>query len=106
MALNGVKDEEAVGQFREQLRRYGYDPAFESLYRSQPGFAPPHLPPTLYRETDLERVRITSFKGDRLPSMVMNVGYDLEVHGPGLSGAEADAVVKRLLLASPLTPAK
>lgn len=101
----GARDEEAVGQFREQLRRYGYDPAYESLYRTQPGFAPPHLLPTLYRETDLDRVRITSFKDDRLPSMVMNVGYDLEVHGFGLSGDEADAVVKQLLLAPPLTSA-
>jgi hypothetical protein len=104
VTTTGAKDEEAVWQFREQLLRYGYDPAYESLYRSQPGFAPPHLPATLYRERDLERVRISSFKDNRLPSMVINVGYDLEVHGAGLSGDEADAVVKRLLLATPLTP--
>lgn len=101
----GATDEEAVSLFRQQLRHYGYDSACESLYRSQPGFAPPHLPATLYREQDLDRVRITSFKDDRLPSMVMNVRYDLEVCGAGLSGDDADAVMTRLLVATPLTPA-
>jgi len=105
VTTTGSRDEEAVDQFREQLLQYGYDPAYDSLYRTQPGFGPPHLPPTLYRERDLDRVRLTSFKGDRLPSMVVNVGYDLEVHGSGLSNDEADAVLKKLLLAAPLGPA-
>ncbi|HEY1267321.1 MAG TPA: PD-(D/E)XK motif protein [Candidatus Binatia bacterium] len=98
----GTKDEEAVSHFHEELRRYGYDQAYESLYRSQPGFSPPHLPPTFYREIDLERVRISSFKDDKLPSMVVNVGYDMEVHGAGLSGDRADEIVKRLLCAPAL----
>lgn len=100
----GTKDQEAIGRFREQLLRYGYDPAYESLYRAQAGFTPPHLAPTLYHERDLDRVRIASFKGDRLPSMVVNVGYDLEVHGIGLPTDEADAVLERLLLAPALAP--
>lgn len=102
VTTTGLRDSEAVALFREQLLRYGYDPAYESLYRTQPGFSPPHLPPALYRERDLDRVRITSFKDDRLPSMVVKVGYELEVHGSGLPNDESDGVLKTLLLAASL----
>lgn len=92
-------DSDSVLEFRSRLGRYGYAAQYESLYRIEPGFAPPHLPAVFFREADLDRVRIDSFKGDRLPSMVVNVRYDLQVHGVGLQSAEADEVVRRLLRA-------
>jgi hypothetical protein len=101
----GSPDDEAVSEFRACLKRYGYDSTLESFYRSQPGVAPPHLLPTLYRETELDRVRSTSFKGDMLPTMVVNVGYDLEVFGTGLSSEAEEEVLERLLRAAALTPA-
>ena len=103
LTRTGEPDSDGIAAFRQKLVRYGYDPIHESLYRAQPGFRPPHLAPTLYREKDLDRVRLTSFRGDALPSMVVNVGYDLEVRGNGLTGEEADAVLERLLMAPPLS---
>lgn len=100
VTASGTRDDEAVAMFNEQLSRYGYNPAYEGIYRAQSGFSPPHLPPTLFRERDLDRVRITSFKNDRLPTMVVGVGYELEVHGPGLAADAADAVLTRLMLAT------
>ena len=101
---SGERDEEAIQRFRGELLQYGYNPLHEALYRVQSGFAPPHLLPALFREQDLDRVRHTSFKGDKLPSMVVNVGYDLEVHGPGLNGETTDAVLTRLLISPALGP--
>jgi hypothetical protein len=95
----GRPDEQAILIFCEGLKGYGYDKAQTGLYRSQPGFAPPHLSPALYPEESLDRLRLSSFREDRLPSMVIGVGYTLEVQGPGLSPERERSVLERLVRA-------
>ncbi len=59
----GRPDEQAIFIFCEGPKGYGYDRAQTALYRSQPGFAPPHLAPALYPEESLDRLRLSSLAG-------------------------------------------
>ena len=100
--LSGAPDEPAVGRFHERLRTYGYNSQLGPIYMSLPGFRPPHLTPAIFRERDLDRLRVTSFKGDHLPGMVVSVGYTLEVQAAELAPADADFVLERLLRSAAL----
>ena len=53
---DGSPDDEAIQNFRMKLAQVGYEGRHEAFYRQMPGFAPPHLIPTLYSETHLDRL--------------------------------------------------
>jgi hypothetical protein len=101
--VSGVPDEPALRMFRGQLRAYGYDPVFDPIYRAAPGYAKPHLLPALFPETELDRLRLSSFVGGQLPSMVSAVHYNLSITSPELPSPSADALLARLLAAPPVT---
>lgn len=94
---DGSPDLDLIAEFYRDLREYGYEPAREGLYRSMPGFLNFHLLPRLYREAELDRVRLTSFKGDELPRMVREVSYRIELLAPELNSVEEKVVVRSLL---------
>jgi hypothetical protein len=99
---SGEPDAEARSLFGSQLSEYGYDSSREPLYRGLPGFLPPHLPPALFPETRLERVRKTSFQGGQLPRMVVNVGYTLDVNCEPETPAATEATLSKFLSAKTL----
>lgn len=94
---DGQPDFDLRAKLSDNLRLCGYEPERESLYRSCPGFLSFHLPPKLFREQELDRVRLTSFKGDRLPSMVVEVAYKLDVQSCELNTKQEKEVLRRML---------
>ncbi|MBM3507149.1 MAG: PD-(D/E)XK motif protein [Alphaproteobacteria bacterium] len=94
---DGSPDVDAIRSFDAGLRAYGYDPDKAKLYDAGPGFLNIHLPPRLFRERELDRVRLTSFKGDQPPSMVNEVMYMLEMRANELTPAEERSVLVQLL---------
>jgi len=94
---DGEPDTYLRGKLSDNLRLYGYEPEQESLYRSCPGFLNFHLPPKLFREQELDRVRLTSFKGDTLPSMVRDVAYTLDVQSQELTPQEEREIFRSML---------
>src|SRR5439155_5020125 len=94
---DGRSDLDAVQRFRGQLAGYGFDPRHEAFYLSAPGFLKPHLAPTLFRETDLDRLRLTSFINGSLPSMVASVSYVLDIKADPIPDSETDLILKTLL---------
>lgn len=99
---DGTPDEDALAHFHKALLAYGYERANEKLYAAGPGFMNFHLQPRLFRERDLDRVRLSSFKNDRLPSMVNEIMYLLELRSAELS-VQDERVVLALLLQSAAT---
>ena len=97
VGADGSPDEAAQAQFDEGLVRYGYDHSQESVYRAMPGILNLHLPPRLFRAADLDRLKLTSFKGDALPSMVSEVAYVLEAASQELSPAQEQEALRRML---------
>ena len=88
----------AVHSFYQKLESVGYLPRFGDLYRSAPGVMPnPLLPPKLFRSFDLDRVMMSSFKGNRLPSMVTSVSYEINISAPPLRERDADAALLSLI---------
>ena len=88
----------AVHSFYQKLESFGYQPQFGDLYRSEPGVMPnPLLPPKLFRASDLDRVRMSSFKWNRLPSMVTAVSYEINISAPPLGERDVDAVLLSLI---------
>lgn len=94
---NGAPDEDALSTLSAAVRASGYNPAKEKLYNAGPGFMNFHLPPKLFREGELDRVRLASFKGEKLPSMVSEVMYMLEIRTNELSPKEERDVLVQLL---------
>ena len=94
---DGREDLEAIGRFRVQLTAYGFDKRHEGYYLAAPGFLKPHLAPELFAEKDLDRLRLTSFVGGSLPSMVASVSYVLDIRADPLPASEAVLVLRRLL---------
>ena len=94
---DGSADENALAMFQKALLAYGYERGKEKLYASGPGFMNFHLLPRLFRERDLDRVRLSSFKSDRLPSMVSEVMYMLELRSAELTPKEERDVLSRLV---------
>lgn len=90
-------------RFHKQLLSYGYDVAEKERYDSQVGFMHPHLPPVLFADGDLDRVRINSFVDGKLPSMVTNVSFELNVTAEPLSRDATAAVYRSLLESDPVT---
>ncbi len=104
LSLDGSPDEDARMQYDEVVQRYGYDASQEAVYRALPGVLNFHLPPRFYRVSDLDRLRLTSFKGDAPPSMVSEVSYVLDVRATELSPGEEQELLLSLLR-SPATGA-
>jgi hypothetical protein len=99
----GEPDTVALYEFQARLASAGYDSAFEASYRSAPGIVPnPLLPPRLFRVSDLERLQLSSFKNETLPSTVTAIAYDLDVVGEALTENDAAGVVHDLLRAQAL----
>lgn len=103
VTASGEPDQDCIALFREQLKRYGYDPSKEEVYRGAAGYMKPHLPGALFAEESLDRVRATSFKGDTLPSMVRAVSYTLELSGEPLTEEQGETILNSLLTASTMT---
>ena len=90
----------AVHSFYQKLESAGYLRRFGDLYRSEPGVMPnPLLPPKVFRASDLDRVRMSSFKGNRLPSMVTAVSYEINISAPPLGERDVDAALVSLITA-------
>jgi hypothetical protein len=94
---SGNPDALALAHFRKQLKAYGFDWADRSIYERQHGFLAPHLPPALFRETDLRRLTESDFVEGKLPETVRSLSYDLEIVAPTLSNEEIEAVLDELL---------
>jgi hypothetical protein len=99
----GRPDEAGVERFKSQLASYGYQDRHEAIYSRQSGFVKPHLAPALFRETDLDRLRLSSFVGASLPDMVASVSYVLDIKADPLPDMEAIDALKRLLTQPPVT---
>ncbi len=88
----------AVHSFYQKLESVGYLHRFRDLYRSEPGVMPnPQLPPKLFRTSDLDRIKLSSFKGNRLPSMVTAVSYEINISASPLGERDADTVLLSLI---------
>lgn len=98
---DGSSDEDALARFQKTVRAYRYDPAKEKFYSSGPGFMNFHLPPRLFRERELDRVRLSSFKGEQLPTMASEVMCMLEIRANELSPGDERGVLVRLLESPP-----
>lgn len=94
---SGAPDSIAQHRFDEAVRRYGYDSAHEAQYRAAPGVLNFHLPPKVYLVADLDYLKMTSFKGDALPTMVTEVSYLLDVKSQELSTIQESAVFDKLV---------
>lgn len=95
--FDDLSDAELQKKYEICLEKYGYQMGRESLYRAGPGFLNVHLAPRMFNEIDLERIRLTSFKNDSLPKMVLDVSYSLEMQAPELQKESEKAILDRLL---------
>lgn len=100
LTMDGKLDDEALAKFRSQLSGYGYDRAQERQYAAAPGYLKPHLAGALFRDSDLRRLRYSSFVDGKLPSMVTAVSYVVNVTSDPLSDEETEEVLRRLLTAT------
>ena len=94
---HGRPDKSALEHFRSQVRAYGFDWAHKDIYERMDGFLAPHLPPALFREAELRRLKVEDFVGGRVPETVRSIAYSLEVMAPALVGSEFSRVLDRLL---------
>jgi hypothetical protein len=92
----------AITKFHTQLKEYGYNPIHEPLYLSGMGYSNPHLRPALFREIDLDRLKMTSFTGGKMPSMVSSISYVLNISSPELTPMQEKEVLTRILLNPPV----
>lgn len=91
---------EVISEFYRKLVSVGYDRQSEHIYASEPGILPNStLPPKLFHVDDIDRVRLSSFKGDQLPSMVTAVSYEINITASPLSEQDMDAALLSLLVA-------
>jgi hypothetical protein len=98
---DGSPDEKTLALFQTCLQAYGYNPAKESLYNAGPGFMNFHLPPRVFRERELDRLRLSSFKSDTFPTMVTEVMYMLNIRADELTPASERAILVQLLTSAP-----
>lgn len=89
----------ARAEFLRKLRSSGLHYEYLAQYEREPGILAPHLQPALYRIADLDRLRLTSFVGGKLPTMVVGVSFDLDIACNALTAEEESKVLQRLLLA-------
>jgi hypothetical protein len=98
VSIDGRPLTDARDRFEAKLNSAGYDRSHDSLYRSGPGILQnANLPARLFRVEDLERLRITSFKNDALPRMVVNVSYDLELSAEPVTRDDMNAALDAMI---------
>lgn len=103
LTAKGKPDSQARARFFEKLGAHGYHEEHRGLYDVGPGLMiNGALPARLYRASDLDYLRIGSFKNDVLPSMVRNVGYDLELPDGLAQGVDEQAVFHGLISSNPV----
>ena len=101
----GHADVAAQAAFSDRLQARGYYPAQRQLYEVGPGLMlNVAIPPHLYRASDLDYLRLESFKDATLPSMVRGIGYELELPDGGTALDEKDVFLE-LLRAQPIDTA-
>jgi len=103
LTSDGRQDPDLIAHFEECLGKYGYRREQDNIYRASPGFLNFHLPPRLFRERELDRVRLSSFKEERLPAMVVDITYRLEMRSAELGQDEERAVLSAMLGRSGMT---
>lgn len=101
--LDGSPHLPARERLRTQLASYGYTDADRSVYARSHGFMAPHLPPVLFRESDLDRIRRTSFVDSELPGMVIDVSYELNVTAEPVVELERQRILELFLRAPSMT---
>jgi hypothetical protein len=79
----------ALGRFREDLQKYGYNPLMSDAYRAGHGYLAPHLSAQLFAEGALSRLRRSSFVGGAPPSNVSGITFDLTVESNPVSDPES-----------------
>ena len=99
----GEPDAQSRGAFIDKLAARGYHEAHRALYEVGPGLMiNSALPARLFRTSDLDYLRLNSFKNEALPSMVRNVGYDLELPDGLAQGIVEEEVFNGLITSYPL----
>jgi hypothetical protein len=99
----GQPDAPALARFFDKLEARGYHRTHRPLYDVGPGLMiNGALPARLYRATDLDYLRMGSLKNDTLPSMVRNVGYDLELPDNLAPDVNELAVFRELISSPPI----
>jgi hypothetical protein len=102
LTQQGQPDSQARARFLEKLAMRGYYEEHRSLYEVGPGLMiNSALPARLYSASDLDYLRIGSFKNETLPSMVRNIGYDLELPDGLAEGVDEHAVFHALITSRP-----
>ena len=100
---SGRRDTSAIDGLKTKLASIGYDSQLDNLYESLPGLLPnPMLPPLLFHVDALDRIRLSSFRAGRLPSMVTAVSYQLEASGEHLSVSDTESALLGFLQSPPL----
>jgi hypothetical protein len=96
-------DPQAQARFFEKLASRGYDEAHRPLYDVGPGLMfNGALPARLYRASDLDCLRMSSFKNDAQPSMVRNIGYSLELPDGLDETLDEDYIFTELIQSPPI----
>jgi hypothetical protein len=99
---DGEPDEQARATFFQKLESRGYHEAHRALYEVGAGLMiNGALPARLYPVSNLDYLRMDSFKNDTLPSMVRNVGYDLELPDGGPQTDDVE-VFRTLITSDPV----
>jgi len=99
----GDADLPAQAAFFERLEARGYQPAHRQVYEVGAGLMlNVAIPAHLYRASDLDYLRLASFKDETLPSMVRSIGYDLELPDGATPTVDDRVVLLELLKAQPI----
>lgn len=99
----GQPDPQTRARFYEKLGSRGYQEQHRPLYEVGPGLMiNASLPARLFRASDLDYLRLGSFKNESLPSMVRNIGYDLELPDGLAEGVDEQAVFRELISSDPV----
>jgi hypothetical protein len=103
LTAEGKPDTQVQARFFAKLEGRGYHEAHRALYDVGPGLMiNGALPARLYRVTDLDYLRIASFKDEKLPSMVRGIDYDLELPDGLAQGVDEQSVFRELMTSHPI----
>jgi len=94
---SGNADVNALESFRSKVKEYGFDSSLSDLYEREPGFLAPHLPPSVFRSSELRALSTADFIGGGPPETVRSVSYALEVMADPLSDDGLLKVIDELL---------
>jgi len=84
--------------FAERLASSGYNTSHKGLYSSSDGILQsPVLPPRLFRVEDIERLTISNLKGNKLPTSVSGVSYDLDIYSQPLGISDKHQILDKMI---------